>query len=73
MNRSHPVRSRSRPPKRGLIASAMTVGTGGTVPKRIEPPILALSTAELNAVKSGSKQAGPGLKGRIDAAAAGKC
>jgi len=56
-----------------FIASAMVVGTGGTVPKRIEPPILALSTAELRAVQSGSKQADPSLKDRIDTAAAGKC
>ena len=52
---------------------AMKVGTGGSVPKRIEPPILALSTAEMKDIESGSKQVDPSLKERIDTAAAGKC
>lgn len=56
-----------------FIDSAMKVGTGGSVAKRIEPPILALSTAELKAIQSGSKQVDPSLKERIDTAAAGKC
>ncbi|TMI79680.1 MAG: sugar ABC transporter substrate-binding protein [Bacillati bacterium ANGP1] len=56
-----------------FIASAMVVGTGGSVPKRIEPPILALSTAELKAVESGSRQADSSLKDRIHTAAGGRC
>lgn len=56
-----------------FIESAMKVGAGGSVPKRIEPPILALSTAEMKAIESGSKQVDSSLKERIDNAAAGKC
>lgn len=56
-----------------FIESAMKVGTGGSVPPRIEPPILALTTADMKAIESGGKTVDPSLKQRIDDAAAGRC
>jgi ABC-type sugar transport system substrate-binding protein len=56
-----------------FIDNAVKAGSGGTVEKRIEPEILALSTADAKAIQSGSKTVDPSLKQRIDDAAAGKC
>jgi ABC-type sugar transport system substrate-binding protein len=56
-----------------FIDNAVLAGNGQEVPKRIEPPIVAMSTDELKAAQEGRTQADPSLKQRLDDAAAGRC
>jgi ABC-type sugar transport system substrate-binding protein len=56
-----------------FIINAVKVANGESVPPTIEPPILALTTEEANAIANGDQEVDPALKARVDQAAAGEC
>jgi ribose transport system substrate-binding protein len=57
-----------------FVDNAVKVANNETVPKRIAPPIVALSTDDTKAVADGSKaDVDPNLKQRVDQAAGGNC
>jgi ABC-type sugar transport system substrate-binding protein len=57
-----------------FIDSAVKVGKGEKLEKRLAPPIVPLTSEDAKAIKSGAKQANPpSLKQRIEDAAGGKC